>query len=107
MFANSQCDGARLQVEGLGVSQLHVQTLRGSDSARHHPHIHEGREGLTGSNGERVRRRKQTFTDTGSGLRAPLVLKAAPAASQSKFNPHRNLSIRSPQPLQERQELGN
>lgn len=47
MFINSQCNGARLQIQGLGVPQLHVQTLRGSDSARHHPHIHEGREGLT------------------------------------------------------------
>lgn len=50
---------------------------------------------------------KQTFTDTGSGLGAPLVLKAAPSASQSKFNPHRNFNIRSPQPPLERQELGN
>lgn len=107
VFVNSQCDGARLQVKGLGVPQLHVQTLRGSNSARHHPHIHEGREGLTCSNGETGWRRKQTFTETGSGLGAPLVLKAAASASQSKFNPHHNLNIRSHQPPQECQELGN
>lgn len=96
MSVNSQCNGAGLQIEGLGVPQLHVQTLRGPDSTRHHPHIHESREGLTRC----IVETKQTFTDTGSGRGAPLVLKAAPSASQSKFNPHHKL-FRSAQPPQE------
>lgn len=44
--------------------------------------------------------RKQTFTDTGSGRGAPLVLRAAPSASQYTFNPHHTL-FRSAQPPQE------
>lgn len=44
---NSQRHRAGLQVQGLGVPELHLQTLRGADAARHHPHLHEGREGLT------------------------------------------------------------
>lgn len=104
---NSQCNGARLQIKGLGVPQLHLQTLRGPDAARHHPHLHEGREGLTPPSGRMAPWRQiQTFTDTGSGPGAPLVLKAAPAASQSKFNPHHKL-FRSARPRQESQELGN
>lgn len=51
-YSNSQRHGAGLQVEGLGVPELHLQTLRGSDPARHHPHLHEGREGLTHLNRE-------------------------------------------------------
>lgn len=105
MFVNSQCDGTRLQVKGLGVPQLHVQTLRGPDSTRHHSNIHEGGEGLTGSNGGSVvGRDKQTFTGTGSGRRATLVLKAALSVSQSKYNPHDTL-FRSVQPPQERKEM--
>ena len=106
VFVNSQFDWARLQVQGLGVPELHVQALRGSDPARHHPHIHEGREGLMRSNRERAvveeittKKQKQTFTDTGSGPGAPLVLEASLTASQSKFN-HHNL-FRSAQPPQE------
>lgn len=50
------------------------------------------------------KKKQQTFTDTGSGHGALLVLKAALSASQFKFNPHHKL-FRSAQPLQERQEL--
>lgn len=93
----SQRNGARLQVQGLGVPELHLQTLWGFDSARHHSHIHEGREGLT----------PFCFfcfvffysTDTGLGLGAP-ALEALPSASRHKRSTHHRL-FRYAQPLQE------
>lgn len=61
LSVTSQCNGARLQIKGLGVPQLHIQTLWGSDSTRHHPHIHEGRKGLTRCNrGDGVLQRMKT-----------------------------------------------
>lgn len=88
LLLNSQYDRARLQVQGLGFPQLYVQTLRGPDSARHHPHIHEGRKGLTCSDGETKRRWREgeTFNGHRVGPRSPAGAEGCPISTARCLN---------------------